>query len=351
VEVEARAVAKDPSVSVIVPVRNEAGFIEECVGALLAQERLPARYEVIVVDGDSDDDTRARLDALAAREPRLRVLVNPKRIVPSSLNLGIGAAQGEIIIRVDGHTRVAKDFVRANLELLAEHPEAWSVGGPIAHRGKTRVARGIAAAMSSPVGVGGASHRFEAYEGYAEGTAFPAFRRWIFDRVGLFDEALVRNQDDEFNFRITEAGGKIFISPRVKHDYFVRGSFAALFRQYLQYAYWKVAVMRKHGKVVAARHLVPGAFVLALPVCAGATLLLPLPLSLVPAAPLAAYATLLTGLAAQTAWRTRDPLVGLAAAGAAATMHIGYGLGLLAGVASRPGGAGKLEALMTRLTR
>lgn len=340
----------DPSVSVVVPVRNEASYIESCVRALLDQVELPTNYEVLVVDGMSDDGTRDVLDALAASDARLKILDNPQRIVPTALNHGITAAKGEIIIRVDGHTNVAPDFVRANLELLREHPEAWSVGGPIAHRGRTARARAIAAAMSSRVGVGGASHRFEDYEGYAEGTAFPAFRRWVFERIGMFDETLVRNQDDELNFRITSAGGRIFISPRVKHDYFVRDSYKALFNQYMQYAYWKVEVMRKHGRVIAPRHLVPGVFVVALPVCVAASML-PAPVSLVGIAPLAAYGALLGSLAITTAARERDPRIGLGAAAAAATMHVAYGLGTLAGVVAPRHRAGVLTRVMSRLTR
>jgi succinoglycan biosynthesis protein ExoA len=340
---------RDPSVTVIVPVRNEAGHIQACVRALLDQVSLPEDYEVVVVDGMSNDGTRELLATLAA-DTRLRVLDNPKGIVPTALNLGIAAARGEIIIRVDGHTNVAPDFVRANLDLLAEHPEAWSVGGPIAHRGTSPTARGIAAAMSSRIGVGGASHRFEQYEGYAEGTAFPAFRRWVFDRIGLFDEALVRNQDDELNFRITRAGGQIFISPRVKHDYFVRGSYKALFNQYLQYAYWKVVVMRKHGRVIAVRHLVPGLFVAGVPVCIAASMLPP-PLSLIGVLPLAGYVSLLGTLGVSTAFREREVDIGVRAAAAAATMHVAYGLGTLAGVlAPRLKGAA-LDGWMSRLTR
>ncbi|HEY1558650.1 MAG TPA: glycosyltransferase family 2 protein [Kofleriaceae bacterium] len=339
------------SVTVIVPVRNEAGFIRSTLQALLDQIEAPARYEVLVVDGISDDGTRDIVHEMGRADSRLRLLDNPTRTVPTALNIGIKAASGEVLIRVDGHTTVASDFVRANLALLAEHPEAWSVGGPIAHRGQTRVGRAIARAMASRIGVGGASHRNEAYEGYAEGTAFPAFRRWVFDRVGLFDEHLIRNQDDELNFRITRAGGMIFISPRVKHEYFVRDSYRALFTQYMQYAYWKVEVMRKHRRVIAPRHLVPGIFVIALPVCAGAALLLPLPVALIPAAPLAGYAGLLGWLAVSVAARERDVRVGLGAAAAAATMHVAYGIGTIFGMFSRAREGTSVEHLMTRLTR
>lgn len=337
--------------TVVVPVRNETQFIETCVHALLTQDSLPANYEVLVIDGASDDGTREKLDAIAATDSRLRVLENRARIVPTALNRGISEARGDVIIRVDGHTKVAPDFVRANLKLLEAHPEAWSVGGPIAHRGHTTVGRAIAAAMSSPVGVGGARHRFKNYEGYAEGTAFPAFRKWVFERIGMFDERLVRNQDDELNFRITQAGGQIFISPMVKHDYFVRASYRALFNQYMQYAYWKVEVMRKHRRVISARHLVPGAFIVGVPVCLSGAVLMPFPMSLVFATPIVAYGVLLAGLATSTSMRERSIGVGLGAALAAAVMHAGYGLGTLAGIGSRPGSGGPIERLMSKLTR
>ena len=119
----------------------------------------------------------------------------------------------------------------------------------------------------------------------------------------------------------------------------------------MQYAYWKVEVMRKHGRVVAARHLVPGLFVLGLPICAGATIILPFPLSLISAAPLTIYAALLAWLGLQVAAEERDVTIGIGAAVAAATMHIGYGLGTLVGLTSRPGRQTRIEKLMTRLTR
>jgi succinoglycan biosynthesis protein ExoA len=339
------------SVSVVVPVRNEAKHIEACIQALLDQRELPSCYEVIVVDGQSDDGTKEILDRVATADSRIRVLDNPKRIVPTALNLGIRASTGDIVIRVDGHTIVAADFVRQNLQLLDEHPEAWSVGGPIAHRGSSDRGRGIAAAMSSPVGVGGASHRFEDYEGYAEGTAFPAFRRWVFDKIGLFDEDLVRNQDDELNFRITRSGGLVFISPRVKHTYYVRDSFTALFRQYLQYAYWKVVVMRKHRRVISPRHLIPGVFIVMMPVAVGAAVVLPPPLSWLAALPIMTYGGVLGYLGTRTAINASSSAVGIAAARAAATMHVAYGIGTVLGALRVSPTRGRLGTLLTQLTR
>ena len=341
----------DPSVSVIMPIRNEHAFIEDALRALLAQEQLPASYEIVVVDGMSDDGTREIVAQVAAEDPRVRMLDNPQRIVSSALNIGIASTISNVIIRVDGHTRVAPDFIRANLDLLAAHPEAWSVGGPIAHRGKSTLARGIAAAMSSRFGVGGATHRDESYEGYAEGAVFPAFRRSIFDEVGLFDELLVRNQDDEFNFRITDRGGKIYISPRVKHDYFVRGSLKSLARQYLQYSYWKVAVFRKHKKVIAARHLAPVVFVVGAPACAVAAALTPPPLSWVALAPLAAYGSLLLATSAAVALRERSVLVGASAGIAIATMHVAYGTGTILGILAPPGKSSVVRGLMAKISR
>jgi glycosyltransferase involved in cell wall biosynthesis len=335
-----------------VPCRNEATFIESCLRALLDQRDPPARYEILAVDGMSDDGTREILARLAEQDSRVRVLDNPQRIASTALNLAIARSTSDVIIRVDGHVRVAPDFVVASLGLLARHPEAWVVGGPVVHRGRTTFARGVAVAMASWFGVGGARHRSEDYEGYAESAVFPAIRRSVFTKIGLFDEELVRNQDDEFNLRVIEAGGRIYISPRVKHEYFVRERPGALFLQYLQYGYWKVQVMRKHRKVIAPRHLVPAAFALIVPVSlVGGVLASPSfkPILLVP---LAAYVALAATFWAGTLVRTGAPGIAASATLAAATMHAAYGWGTLLGLASPPAtAAAGLRATMERISR
>jgi cellulose synthase/poly-beta-1,6-N-acetylglucosamine synthase-like glycosyltransferase len=342
----------DPSVTVVVPCRNERAFIESCLESLLEQRGQPLRYEIVVVDGMSDDGTREILSRVASQEPRVRVLDNPQRIASTALNIAIRNSTSDVIIRVDGHVRVALDFVRASLRLLAEHPEAWTVGGPVVHRGRTTFARGVAVAMASWFGVGGARHRSEDYEGYAEGAVFPAIRRRVFTWVGLFDETLVRNQDDEFNLRITEAGGSIYISPRVKHEYYVRERVDALFRQYLQYGYWKVQVMRKHRKVVAPRHLVPVAFAVMVPISLVGSVLAPALIKPLLLVPLAAYTALALTFFGGTMARTRHVGIAAAATLAAATMHAAYGLGTLLGLVAPPAtAAGSLRAAMERISR
>src|SRR5262245_22194158 len=237
-----------PLVSVVIPVRNEGNFVADLVRSVLSQDYPPDRMEVIVADGQSTDGTRERLSELQAREPRLIVLDNPGRIVSTGLNLAVARARGDVIVRIDGHALIAPDFLRQNVQLLADHPEAWSVGGPIRHAASTTFGRAVAAAMAHPLGVGNALHRYPDYEGFVEGAQFPAFRRWVFDRVGMFDERLVRNQDDEFNFRIRQAGGRIYVSPKVRYSYFVRERVSQLFRQYFQYGFWRIPVIEKHRR-------------------------------------------------------------------------------------------------------
>jgi succinoglycan biosynthesis protein ExoA len=342
----------DTSVTVVVPCRNERHSIESCVRALLEQRDMPARYEILIVDGMSDDGTREILARMAGEDPRVRLLDNPRQIVSTALNVAIRASTSDVLIRVDGHARVGPDFVCANLQLLAEHPEAWIVGGPIAHRGPTAFARGVALAMSGWFGMGGARHRRENYQGYVESVQFPAIRRWVFAKVGPFDEGLVRNQDDEFNFRITKAGGRIFISPAVKYEYYVREHPGVLFRQYLQYGYWKVQVMRKHRRVVAPRHVAPVAFVVIAPASLVGGLLAPMLVKPILLAPLGVYATLAVAFFAATFARTRDLPVAASAMFAAATMHLAYGLGMLLGLLAPPGTARSgLRAAMERISR
>lgn len=323
-----KSTATVPVVTVVMPIRNEARFIENSLKSILAQDYPADRYEVIVADGMSDDGTREILRDLQREYKQIRVIDNPCRIVSTGLNAAIKQALGDIVIRIDGHTLVASDFLRQNVSLLEEHPEAWSVGGPMEHDARSHFGKAVVIAMSHPLGVGNARHHFLDYEGYADGASFPAIRRWVFNRVGNFDEKLVRNQDDEFNFRMTQAGGKIFISPRVRSKYFVREKLGQLFRQYFQYGFWRIPVVTKHRRPTTIRQIVPLLFYLAVIALAviglwtqQALIAIVLPLIYL-AALYGVAATFLPQVGFSVAWRI--PL-------AISVMHLAYALGMLYG--------------------
>lgn len=252
-----------PSVSVVVPCRNEAATIESCVRSILAQKSPPGDFEVLIADGMSDDGTRDILARLVLESPRIRVIDNEQRIVSTGLNAAIRAAYGAIIIRMDAHTRYAPDYIGQCLATLHQ-TGADNVGGPWIARGTHYVSRAIAATFHSPFVVGGARSHDPHYEGPVDSVYLGCWPRTVFDRIGMFDEELVRNQDDEFNLRLHRAGGKIWQSPRIKSWYEPRSSLRVLAKQYQQYGYWKVLVIRKHHQPASIRHLIPGGFVLAL---------------------------------------------------------------------------------------
>jgi succinoglycan biosynthesis protein ExoA len=252
-----------PLVSIILPCRNEQDQIATCLGSILTQEPVPGGFEVIVADGMSDDGTREILQQFAKREKRLRVVDNPARIVSAGLNLALKVASGEIIVRMDAHTRYASDYVRQCVEVLRE-TNADNVGGPWVAEGKGLMGRAIATAFQSPFAVGGARGHNPAYEGMVDTVYLGCWPRHVFDRIGLFDEELVRNQDDEFNLRLARTGGKIWQSPRIRSRYNTRSSTFALFRQYMQYGYWKVKVIQKHKLPGSVRHLIPAGLILSL---------------------------------------------------------------------------------------
>jgi GT2 family glycosyltransferase len=254
---------KKPLVSVIVPCRNEKDHIEICIRSILAQEHQYGEFELIVADGMSNDGTRQLLKRLGEKDARLRVIDNPGQVVATGLNSAIREAKGEIIIRMDAHTEYSQHYITQCLAVLQE-TGADNVGGPARTKSTDYMQSAICAAYHSPFSAGGARFHNVEYEGYVDTVPYGCWPREVFDRIGLFDEELVRNQDDEFNLRLTRMGGKIWQSPRIRSWYKPRGSLCALFRQYAQYGYWKVRVIQKHKLPASGRHLIPGCFALSL---------------------------------------------------------------------------------------
>jgi glycosyltransferase involved in cell wall biosynthesis len=322
-----------PFVSIVIPCRNEAAFIGPCLKSVLATSFPQERLEVLVADGMSDDGTRAIISELARQNPIIRLLDNPAKITPCALNVGIGAARGDIIMRMDAHTTYPPNYVGDLVEWLLKSG-ADNVGGiwRTLPASESTLARAIARGLSHPFGVGNAYFRTGTKEPrWVDTVPFGCYRREVFTRIGMFDPELVRNQDDEFNLRLIRAGGKILLVPSVASDYYARDSLAKLARMYFQYGYFKPLVVRKVGAVMTIRQAVPailvggiGLGILLSPWLHVARLLLLLIVC--------AYATALMGVSATIALRD-----GVAAGGATgvvfAVLHFSYGLGELAGIA------------------
>jgi GT2 family glycosyltransferase len=322
-----------PTVTAIVPCRNEEAHIEACVRSILRQQPPPGGLEIIVADGMSEDGTRQILKGLFLEDPRLTIVDNPGRTAPCARNVGVRHARGRYVAILDAHTEYAHDYIVNCVALLEEHPEVCCTGGPIVSEGRSALGKGVAAAMSHPLGVGNAKHRFPDYEGYAEGACFPMFRREIFEQVGLFDEQLIRNQDDDFNYRVAKVGGKVYLSPKARCIYYVRESLSDLFWQYCQYGYWRVVVLRKHRLPSAWRQLVPVTFVLSTLLSLAVGTQLPSPWWLVSLLLPALYVLVLTIGACAVASR-KGVSTGLFFPVCAAVMHFAYSFGFLWGLAS-----------------
>jgi hypothetical protein len=214
--------------------------------------------EVLVVDGMSSDGSYERLCDFASRDVRVRVLRNPALIVPTGLNLAIREARGELIARVDAHTELAPDYLQVGAELLSR-TGADNVGGPMVKLGGGPVGDAIAAAMTSRFGVG-SYFQFAGAEREADTVYMGMWPRKVFEKVGLFDEELIRNQDDELSYRIRKGGGKIVVSPAMRSQYQNRQSWRTLVRQFYEYGLWKVRVLQKHPWQMSVRHFVPPVF-------------------------------------------------------------------------------------------
>lgn len=254
------------NVSIVIPCRNEEKFIGKCLDSIVASDYSKDRLEILVVDGMSEDGTRITVQSYARKYSFIRLLDNPKKITPVALNIGIADAKGEIIMRMDAHNTYPPNYISGLVGWL-ERTQADNVGGVCVTvpATQTLMAEAIALALSHPFGVGNAYFRIGVKEPrWVDTVPFGCYRREVFDRIGMFDEELARNQDDEFNLRLLKRGGRILLVPSITSYYYARDSLCKLWRMYYQYGYFKPLVARKVGGVLTIRQVIPAVFVLGL---------------------------------------------------------------------------------------
>lgn len=314
-----------PFLSIVLPIKNEVNFIEKIILDLLNQNYPKDRFEIIIVDGLSNDGSLDILKKFEASFNNIFCFSNPITTTPTNLNIGIKQAKGDFIIRMDGHVEIDNNFFLENIRTMEEKKVAIS-GGPIIHEGSNNFAKGTAIAMSDSMGIGNANHR-KIFNGYVEGVAFPCIKREVFEKIGFFDEDLIRCQDEEFNYRVKKAGYRIYQSSKIKSKVYVRNSTKKLFKQYYQYGFWKWLVFKKIKAVISVRQLVPSLFVIYL-------LLLPLVyfyISKFILIPIFTYFLLITFFILKNSYRFNIK-IGFNSGLAIIIMHLAYGIGFLINV-------------------
>jgi len=246
-------------ISVVCPVYNESAYISKLLDFYI--NALPSDKELLLIDGNSTDDTCAIIKTYMAQHPDIYLLNNPQRIVPYALNKAIENAKGDIIIRLDAHTDYSIDYFEKIVEVF-KNTDADIVGGPMRIAKGDIIQNAIGYATCTAFGVGNSSFHFPDYKGYADSVYLGAWKKSIFKTTGLFDVAFKRNQDDEFHYRAKSLGFKIYQHPDIKLYYHPRKTFVLLFKQYYQYGLYKPLVLHKIKSAVSIRHLIPALFVL-----------------------------------------------------------------------------------------
>ena len=253
--------------SVIVPIYQEEKYISKCIDSMLSQDYPKDDLEIILVDGMSKDRTREIVATYTAKYPFIRMIDNPERIAPCAMNRGIKEAKGDVIMRLDAHVYYPQNYFSLLVEKLNELPGAENVGAlcntlPV---NDSITAQSIAAVLSSSFGMGNSHFRVGAdKEMEVDTVPFGCFHRSIFDKVGLYDEELVRNQDDELNARIIKAGGKIYLIPQLVCEYYARDTAKKVYKMFYQYGVFKPLVNKKLGSPATVRQFFPLFFVLGL---------------------------------------------------------------------------------------
>jgi glycosyltransferase involved in cell wall biosynthesis len=318
-----------PTCSIVIPCLNEEPYIEAVVRAAMTQHYPPGLIEILVADGGSTDRTRAVVAALAREDPRVRLLDNPGRFPSAGMNEGIRRASGSVIVRMDAHAEYAPDYVAAAVDAL-RRTGATTAGGAARSRARSGFQRALCAALGSPLGVGGSAYRDPSREGFVESVWSGAFRREVFERVGLFDAEARANEDAELNQRIIEAGGSVYLSRDIVAFYYPRSSLGALFTQYFSYGKGRARTLLRRRRLLSPRPLVPFAAVTTFALLLALALPVPLVRPLLVVAALL-YASVIAAEAFRVARRTELALLPRLLV-IFPTMHAAHGAGVWAGL-------------------
>jgi glycosyltransferase involved in cell wall biosynthesis len=253
-----------PKVSAIIPMRDEGKYIGKCLQSLLDQDYPQDKMEILAIDAMSTDNTKKIVKEYKQKLSFIKLLDNPNIFTPFAFNIGIKNSTGEIIIFMGAHISYSPNYISIIAKYLLEG-KADCVGS-VAHTlpgGNTIIAKAISLAMSSRFGVGNSYMRTGVKNArYVDTASVSGYKREVFDRIGFFDEELIRCQDDEFNYRLREARGKILLIPEIKSYYYARPTLNSLWLQYFRYGIWKVRVFQKHPRMMQIRQFVPSTFVL-----------------------------------------------------------------------------------------
>ncbi|GAB4420925.1 MAG: glycosyltransferase family 2 protein [Bacteriovoracaceae bacterium] len=316
----------DKKVSVVVPCRNESKNIQKCIDSILNSDY--PQIEVIVVDGMSTDGTREILAQNMREHKNFKFIDNPHQLTPYAFNLGIKNSDGFYVQIVGSRNILDRDYISKLVAVLESHSEIACVGGNYQHRYESDLAKYISWAMESKFGVGASNYRTMKESCCVDTVGIPLYRRAIFDELGFFDERLTRNQDDDFNFRVTKAGHKIWYEASANTQYYVRSSFSKLFKQMSQYGYFKVFVNKKHKTFTTLRQLVPISFLIYLVIFPIVSFFIPL-LWFVYFGVLFIYGAL--GFLSALSFTAKFMEI-IKVQYAILVMHIGYGWGYLKGI-------------------
>jgi len=335
-----------PRVTIAMPAYNEERYIEACIASVQAQDYPRNLIEIAIADGRSTDRTREIIAQLAAADPRIHVIDNPARLQAAGLGLIVKQAAGDVIVRMDVHCEYAPDYVRRCVETL-DRTGADNVGGAQRAKARTFFQRALCAALTSPLGVGGAKYRSADAEGFVDTVFLGAFRRRVFEAVGLWDPGAITNEDAELNQRILDSGGRIYLSRDIVVHYFPRDSFQTLARQYYKYGRGRARTLLKLGAFPTLRPLAPFALV------AGATALIALP-PLWPLGPIAcASYALATGAEAVRVGRELGPAAIPLVWAMFPVLHASHGVGFAAGLIQylrKPDWPAQAERIAKRVT-